>query len=98
MDKLFRGMVEVYNKEEILKYLGKLNEQELDLFLNILTSYNLEIEKKMIKKKEMAFLKLNIFKLVLKRMWSVLDENDKKQLAKFFHDVEDFVVNYKGNS
>lgn len=97
MNNLFRGMIEIYKKEDLIEYLNKLSEHELNTFLKILVSYNSEIENKLIKRKEMAFLKLNIFKLVLKRIWSDLDENDKKQLAKFFHDVEDFVINYKGN-
>lgn len=94
MSKLFRAFIEIYTKDDIhTKIINDLSVDELSIFLKLLENYNKELEAKLVKKNELVFLKKNCCKIVLKKVWASLDDKDKSKLAKFFKDVDEYIVN-----
>ncbi|KAF5140471.1 hypothetical protein AAJ76_800006551 [Vairimorpha ceranae] len=93
MPKLYRGIIEIASKEDIeTSVLNELSIEELNIFLKSLEGYNKELESSLIKINDQVFLKKNSMKFVLKRLWVSLDEKDKKNLAIFFKDVDEYII------
>lgn len=89
--KKFRAQVEILSSKDIEKMVKRLSKEELDIFIEIMEGYNVEMNERLVSARYALQQELKNNKILLKNVWTIIPDSLREHLADDFNSMSKLV-------